>query len=313
MEQKVLHKFFRGEASQEEKRRIKEWVESSNDNSKQFFQERKLFDTLILSKPYADVKERRINIFKEVMRIAAAVIIAVFCTSLGFLYFNYNNEDSFQEVLVQSIHVPIGQRINIDLADGTNVWLNSGSSFSYPVNFGKGKQRRVKLDGEGYFKVAHNADMPFVVETFALDVIALGTEFNVSADNKDRTFETCLIEGSVAIDNSEGKRLATLTPNYRLTLSGEGVLHKNLILDYDVFRWKEGLYCFKGKQLSDILTDLERYYDVSIQLKGNKYNKVKLTGKFRVKDGISSVMQVLQSELGFTFTYDKELNVIEIK
>lgn len=84
---------------------------------------------------------------------------------------------------MQTVTVPSGQRANVILPDGTDVWLNAGTTIRYPISFMKGK-REIILDGEAYFEVVHNEKCPFVVHTYAMDVEVLGTKFNVEAYSK---------------------------------------------------------------------------------------------------------------------------------
>ena len=99
---------------------------------------------------------------------------------------------------MQTVVVPAGQHAELYLADGTHVWLNSGSRLTFPGRFSK-KVRHVELDGEGYFKVSSNIKQPFIVGTNRCNIRVLGTEFNVLAYEKDSIWETALLEGAVEI------------------------------------------------------------------------------------------------------------------
>lgn len=313
MDELLLYKFFKGDVSAEEKMVVKDWVTTSKENERVFLQQRHLFDTIVLTQKLEKRTADGNNaLFRVMIRIAAVVLITLLCSFLGF--YLYSNQDRVPEqLLVQTINVPIGQRVNIDLPDGTNVWLNSGATLKYPVDFGRADQRRVCLKGEGYFNVAHDKEKPFIVETFAMNIKALGTEFNVYANEDVAAFETTLFEGLVSLDNHSNIQIGVLTPNNKITLMKDGRLVKSVVSDYDPYRWKEGLYCFKSEHLNEIIEELERYYDTHVVLETGKYNKARITGKFRIKDGINSVMQVLQRELGFRYDYDREMNVVTIK
>ena len=311
MDELLLYKFFKGNASAKEKLVLKNWVTTSKENEQIFLQQRQLFDIITLTLRQ-EKQQKKNTLATELIRIVAVVVITLFCSVLGF--YLYSNAGKTEEpILVQTINVPIGQRVNLVLPDGTNVWLNSGATLKYPVDFGRADQRRVSLKGEGYFEVAHNKEKPFIVETFALNVKALGTEFNVYANEDDAAFETTLFEGLVSLDNHSNIQIGVLTPNNKITLMKDGRLVKSIISDYDSYRWKEGLYCFKSEHLNEIIEELERYYDTHVVLETEKYNKARITGKFRIKDGINSVMQVLQRELGFKYDYDREMNIVTIK
>uniref|UniRef100_UPI0026277B48 FecR family protein n=1 Tax=Bacteroides sp. TaxID=29523 RepID=UPI0026277B48 len=241
--------------------------------------------------------------------IASVVIITVGVTAA---LFSIGEDKDNVNIAMQTITVPAGQRVNLDLPDGSNVWLNAGTRMQYPVSFMKDK-REVILDGEAYFEVAHNEKCPFVVHTSTLDVEVLGTKFNVEAYSKRKVFETSLMQGKVRVKSPENKNISvTLLPNQKTTLkSGKLVVSK--IDDYNVYRWKEGLYCFKSKPFAEIMQDLERYYDLKIQLDKQSIAKVALTGKFRISDGLDYALRVLQNDVAFTYRRDKENDVIYIK
>lgn len=314
MEMNLLYKFFKGDASEKERQEVKAWVTASEENRKQFFQQRKLFDLLALLPEDVEPKqEKRKHWLRDLRNIAAAVIFTLLCTSVGFGIYQ-NKADRLARSLVQTINVPVGQHITVSLPDGTDVCLNSGTTLTYhPADFGRKGVRRVSLDGEGFFDVAHDESRPFVVETYYMDVKALGTEFNVYAHESDNIFETTLFEGRVVVDDKSERRIAELAPDYKIELMPSGELMQIRIDDYDDYRWREGLFCFKSKNLKEILNQLDRYYDTKLQLTGDKYDKLRLTGKFRLKDGINSILSILQQEIGFSYKYDMENNVIMIE
>ena len=106
---------------------------------------------------------------------------------------------------MQTITVPAGQRINITLVDGTNVWLNARTSLSYPVKFGK-NNRQVVLDGEAYFDVTKDKSKPFIVQTDNYNVEVLGTKFDVNAYSETGEFETTLMSGSVKVASASDSK-----------------------------------------------------------------------------------------------------------
>ena len=135
-------------------------------------------------------------------RIAAVTIVAIagyFITS-DFLY--------NKEVQLQTVTVPAGQRAQITLADGTRVWLNSKSTMKYAANFGR-NERNVELDGEAYFEVAKNKNIPFYVHTETNKVKVVGTSFNVCAYSGSHEFGTTLVEGIVDIYPANSSQIIT--------------------------------------------------------------------------------------------------------
>lgn len=315
MDKDILYRFFEGCASVEEMRRVEEWAEASDENRKQFLRERKLFNAMILvggpqwSGMWKTMRKRRSRFIGEFLKIASVVAITVSVTAALFSIGKESDEVNRE---MQTITVPPGQRVNLDLPDGSNVWLNAGTRMQYPTAFMKGK-REVVLDGEAYFEVTRHEKSPFVVHTPVMDVEVLGTKFNVEAYSKRKVFETSLMEGKVRVKSPlNAKASVVLSPHYKTTLRG-GKQVVSRIEDYNVYRWKEGLYCFKNKPFAEIMRDLERYYDLKIQMDNPAVAGVALTGKFRISDGPDYALRVLQNDVSFSYRRDKENDVIYIK
>ena len=314
MDKDLLYRFFERRASIEEMKEIKQWSELSDANRDLLYKERKLFDAMqVLASPTPDKKKTtspRRSIHKsfvrEFMKIAAVITVTV-CITATFLSIGNNYTDS----AMQTVTVPSGQRANVILPDGTDVWLNAGTTIRYPISFMKGK-REIILDGEAYFEVVHNEKCPFVVHTYAMDVEVLGTKFNVEAYSKKDFFETSLMQGKVKVASpSNETQSVILAPNQKTTLEN-GKLTVSNIDDYNMYRWKEGLYCFRDKPLADIMKDLEKYFDLSISIHNREIEKVMLTGKFRIAEGLDYILRVLQTNVDFTYKRNVEENKIDI-
>jgi len=209
---------------------------------------------------------------------------------------------------------PPEQRVELRLADGTKVWLNSKSRLEYPSSFGR-RSRRVTLCGEGYFEVAHDERKPFVVETGQYDVRVLGTTFNVYAYDNDRAaFETALMEGSVEVSSrSDASQRLVLQPNEAAVMAADGRLVRTRLTDMGRFRWTEGLICLNDVPFGELLERFSDYYDIRILLKNPKLYDVRCTGKFRQSDGIDYSLHVLQRFVNFRYTHDEERHTIEIR
>lgn len=315
MDKDILYRFFEGRTSVAEMRQVKEWAEASDENRKLFRRERKLFNAMILAgRPergylWKTMNKGRNRFIGEFLKIASVIVITAGVTAALFLMGKDSDEVN---LAIQTITVPAGQRVNLDLPDGSNVWLNAGTRMQYPTAFMKGK-REVALDGEAYFEVKHYEKSPFVVHTPVMDVEVLGTKFNVEAYSKRKVFETSLMEGKVRVKSPLNEKVSmVLSPHYKTTLK-DGKLVVSQIDDYNVYRWKEGLYCFKNKAFAEIMRDLERYYDLRIQLDNLGIAGVALTGKFRISDGLDYALRVLQNDVSFSYHRDKENDVIYIK
>lgn len=312
MDKEVLYRFFQGIATDGERSRIRKWMEASPEHARELMDERRLFDaTLLLTdanrfhmKPGAGRKVRFAPWASELVRIASVVILTA---CLSFFYFNTREN---KEIAMQELVVPAGQRIHLKLTDGTRVWLNSNSRIQYPPAFGK-KTRNVVLDGEAYFEVAHNKKQPFVVHTPQGDIEVLGTTFNIEAYSGDRSFVTSLMEGSVKV--RRGRQQLVLRPSQMAALQKDGSLKVSSIADYNVYRWREGIICFRNESFVNIMKKFEKYYDVEIRIETPKVQGHAYSGKFYQSDGILYALRVLQRDIDFKFVRDNEKHIIYIK
>lgn len=310
MKQNLLHKYFNNETSIEEEMRILDWIDESDENKNSFRKERMLFDIALFSNKTNSQKNHHksqlYHIFKWGMRIAGSIIIIV-CLNILYNDYLYN-----QSAVTQTITVPLGQHVQLTLADGTKVWLNSKSTLKYAANFGR-KNREVTLDGEAYFEVTKNKKIPFNVNTEMNRVNVVGTHFNVCAYNRTREFETTLIEGTVDIyENGKEKPISRLTKN-DFFANYNGKTTKTKLQSYAYLNWKEGLYCFDDTPLISMLNKLEKYYDTDIVIRNPQVLNYRCTGKFKEQDGIEHILKVLQKDHPFKYTINKEHNKIIIE
>ena len=211
---------------------------------------------------------------------------------------------------MNTVMVPQGQRASLILADGTKVWLNSQTKMEYPQSFKAFDKRIVKVDGEAYFEVSKSKKSPFIVKTAKGDVEVLGTKFYVSVYAAANIFETSLIEGILKVHTAYEDM--TLYPKDKAVLQNGSLIRKH-IDDMDIYRWRDGLYCFKNLPFNDVLKQLETYYDVRFVKENPHMVNPKLNGKFRLIDGVDYALRVLQREVGFSFRRDDETNVIYLK
>ena len=205
--------------------------------------------------------------------------------------------------------VPFGKKSKIELADGTRLWLNSGSRAIYPVVFQKGK-REIYLEGEGYLEVAHNASSPFYVVTDQMKVRVLGTKFNLSAYKEDASVSVVLVEGSVEASSESGKLI--LKPNqllnYQKSTRESTISHAN-VLQY--VSWIDGWMLCDKEKLSSIFTKLSRYYDVKIDISDPRFDKMTLTGKLDLKTKCEDVLKVICSTAPIKYSIsEKQITLI---
>lgn len=309
MKNDLLQKYISGEASEAEKKQVTEWVQESPDNMREYLAQRKLYDiALWQSKTMEEKPQNKRKIFTLRSAVYSMTKIAAMIAIVFLIAHYWKNKDT-EKISYQSIYVPAGQRAELTLADGTKVWLNSRSSLKFPTNF-QGKSRNVILDGEGFFTVAKNKEVPFIVKTKKYDVKVLGTEFNILAYSTDSIWETSLLEGSVEIQTN-GKRELRLEPNTMVRLQGNSLV-KQHIKKMEYFRWREGLICFDNISVKEMIEKLKLYYGVDIVINNQEILGNRYTGKFRARDGIEHVLKVLQLNNRFTYEKDDETNKIII-
>jgi ferric-dicitrate binding protein FerR (iron transport regulator) len=158
---------------------------------------------------------------------------------------------------------PRGSRvIDMALADGSHVWLNAGSSVTYPVAFA-GNERKVSVEGEAYFEVAHDASKPFIVSKGKMDVRVLGTRFNVNAYDDEADIRITLLQGSVQVTNYQFA--AAIKPGEQAIVKAGNIDVKGSVDLEQVMSWKEGYFRMKGTDLASLMRQVARWYDVQVE------------------------------------------------
>ena len=306
-----LIKYIEGNSTQDEKEAVARWLDSDKKNWKEFMALRKSYDLTLCHLDEKlpveqQIKPKKRGIIAELLKIAA-----VFALSFGSYYmFDRMNGEPEEEVVMHTFHVPAGQRAELTLADGTNVWLNAKTTLTFPSRFTKSR-REVQLDGEAYFTVKHDPENAFTVNTGQYVVKALGTEFNVSAYSTSESFETSLINGLVEVSSSNTNESVRLSPNNRV-YAENGKLAQAPILHFSHFLWKDGMISFENERMESIINKLRLYYDVDICVKNNQILNMRYTGKFWTKDGVEHVIRVLKIHARTQYVKDSEQNRITI-
>ncbi len=175
------------------------------------------------------------------------------------------------DVVYNTLTNPRGSKvIDMALADGSHVWLNAGSSVSFPLAF-VGKERRVSITGEAYFEVAKNAAAPFIVDVAGkCSIEVLGTHFNVNAYSDEASVNTTLLEGSVKVTAQATRESKMITPGQQIQLHGNEqlVLNANPRIE-QVMAWKNGYLNFENADLPMVMRKIARWYDVEVVYEGD--------------------------------------------
>lgn len=160
-----------------------------------------------------------------------------------------------------TVSVPYGKTQEVVLDDGTEVWLNSNSTLEYSSSLGSGV-RSVRLEGEAYFKVAHDASRPFVIDAGAVRARVLGTELNVRSYSGGEPHVT-LVNGSVEVAETGDGAVVRIEPGEDAALSGGRLSVRDVNVD-DFTCWRDGIVYFDHEQLRNILTELGSWYNVNV-------------------------------------------------
>lgn len=231
--------------------------------------------------------------WKRIAAVAAIVLLTVGST-LG-LWQTFNTLRPEKYFVCET---PYGEKSKVLLSDGTIVWLNAGSTLKYSNKFNT-SNRRVQLEGEGYFEVTKQDGATFVVQTKGYDVIVKGTKFNVSAYTGDSFVSTSLLEGLVELDYKGCQIKMFPGEQLRLDLaSGRFVRRKmNVALSK---AWSENRIEFEDITLKELVVKLSRQYDVNIRLESEKLSEKRFRISLRNRETIGEVMDALKKIIPIT-------------
>lgn len=206
----------------------------------------------------------------------------------------YTDDHQGGALKLNVISTPRGGKWQLQLPDGTRVWLNSATTLSYPVTFDGQKERRVELNGEAYFEVAKDKAKPFLVHSARQEVQVLGTHFNVNTYDNEPVVKTTLLEGSVEVRGTPQNRLSkVLKPGEQAALSGQAISIAAVNVRTAV-DWKNDEFRFKNEPLNSILRKVARWYDVNIVYEGQITEIPTFSGSVSRFDDVSAVLKMLE-------------------
>ena len=260
----------------------------------------------IEKKTISKMKTRRL--FLQYMKYAAAVVLGI-GVSLSTLYLT--NQEILSTVGNYKLVTSKGEKSYLQLPDGTKVWLNSCTTLEYAENYGH-SNRSIYLDGEAYFEVAKNKDLPFVVKANGIDVKAIGTAFNVSAYMEDSQLTTTLFNGKVAVQPTLTKQEVLLEPNQVAVYDKSR--NKIEVVPYDkklFAQWRGGFLSFEMMHLQDITKLLERNYNVVFRYENQGIKKLRFSGSFRNNEDLSEILNVIKTNTGIRYQILKDTIVIK--
>lgn len=247
------------------------------------------------------VRERSFSL-SWIKYVAAIFIIGLLSANLYWMF-------DEKKAGVNIVEVPNGQRVSLILSDGTKVWLNSHSKLVYPTEF-TSKKRNVRLEGEGFFEVTHNEKAPFTVQTDLVQIRVLGTKFNVKSYESEPS-SVLLTEGKVEVATNDHEQKVTLKPHDQVTYSKIHGLKISHNVDADVVKsWISGEAAYMNKRLDEIANELERKFDVHIDIQDSVLASEIFTCRFKETATIEQVLVLLKETR--QLDYEAEGNQIRI-
>lgn len=307
----LLDRYFWGELSDLEKKKLFDLIESDNENKTEFIhtQHAVTLSSLLPKKGDKEWTERmRLKLDARIKRrrnrrlavrsFKYAAVFALLTVNAWFI--SEKITGSRQELLFTTIEVPKGQRVSMTFADGTEAWLSPRTVVKMPNDFNR-KNRTIELDGEGFFSVTKDTQKPFIVKTRQYDIKVLGTKFNVFAYSENPRFEADLVEGCVQIMSSScSENYISLKPNEKASLVNDRLVKSYSIFDNEEYL-KNGIFNFKNKQFTEILDYLSLWNNIKFELKAATQLDRPISGKFRQSDEIENILKALQEVHRFKF------------
>lgn len=241
---------------------------------------------------------------------AVAIVLLGLITVTAYWQGSRQIQSNFSDIVVEA---PLGSKTKLTLPDGSTVWLNAGSKMVYSQGFGV-SDRRLAFQGEGYFEVEKNDEMPFLVQTHDVNVTVVGTKFNFRNYPEDEEAVVELLEGKVALENQlKEEAVRYLSPNEKMVLhKATGEMDITSAKVKEATLWTENILLFDEDLLPDIVRELERSYHVQIEIENEDLKQTRFYGQFnQLEQNIYDVLDML-SETG-KLKYHEEGKVIYLK
>jgi ferric-dicitrate binding protein FerR (iron transport regulator) len=269
----LIRQYLEGSLSEGEQQKLLHWMKL--DSNRAYFEEVKKIwwsdnirqvgsdsgnaGALILSKKLKD--KRQLQSLTKTLKIYKYAATFLILLSLSGLFYYYYGSGKDAASAQTEIFTENGQVSGVTLADGSKVWINSGTKLSYHSDFNK-KNRTVKVVGEAFFSAAKNRKLPLIVDLGPLKVVVTGTRFGVSNYEDSATMNIVLEEGSVDVRSSTDQKLATLTPDEMIRFNRrEKTIEKVKVTPEHFTSWRKGIIQIYEMPLKEVAIRLERRYN----------------------------------------------------
>lgn len=316
----LIDKYFAGEMTDREKKDLFDRIETDETLKKEFLWMQNIVAlTGILSRqddPEVSRKGKqhfaKLLFRKRLKRtitvsLKYAAVFAVLIAGTFYVTKQYLSEEFGKNYTM--ITAPKGQRVKVDLPDGTVAWLSPCSSLRLSASFNE-SDRKVELDGATYFDVAKNPEKPFIVSAKGYRVRVLGTKFNISAYKNSAEFETDLVEGCVHIyDPADIRNEVFLQSKEKAVLWGDRLMKRESDFDNEEYL-KNGIVSFLSEPFGRVLNSVALWNDVNFKIERSVNATQRISGKFRQSDSLESILKALQGAMPFKYKIVSEEEII---
>ncbi len=233
---------------------------------------------------------------------AAAIALLILASLIVLSQINTSKADGGHELSYTTKSTIYGEKLTVRLPDGSTVKLNAGSSITYPDDFTE-TSRSITLTGEAMFEVAKDESRPFIVQTTQMEVVALGTSFNVNSYDP-KTHIVALIEGKVRVDDDFDNSLVLNPGQIAQTFSDKKIEVSNSDLEH-IIAWSSGILLFDNETFQEVILKLKKWYGVEIEIEGQIPSFDEYEGTFD-NENLETVLNTLSYSSGFEFEINKK-------
>ena len=307
--EELIRKYAEGSASPGEIQKLMEWYSLSHPGEVQWPiedpSEKEVVSKRMLRRLQDRITSRSVRIIGFPWQRIAAILFVFFGVATILVF---SLKSSRQSLL--TLRNPSGSIQLVTLPDSSRVWLNASTIIHYPESFGQ--SREVRLEGEAYFEVTHDASHPFIVVAGGLKTTVLGTAFNVKAFRAATSIKVSVINGSVKVTD-DSRELGILSPSYELKFDRRTKTQTITPVDTsNVLAWKNGKLKFNGESLAEIAVALENWYDVKIQLQNNSVAACRYYMSVENTTPLEELLTLLSNVSEIRYNVNKEKTAVKI-
>lgn len=316
----LLDNYFAGKITYEEKRRLFSLLDTDEILKKEFHQMQNAIALTGMMEHSGDAgisksgKKRFMQILfrrkaKKVLMSSmkyAAVMFLLVCGAYFIAKQQVTEEFSKNYTVITA---PKGQRVKVDLPDGTIAWLSPCSKLRYSSSFNN-LDRNIELDGSTFFDVAKNPEKPFIVSAKNYRIEVLGTKFNIFAYSASPEFETDLVEGAVHIYDTRDKQIELfLQPHEKAVLYDDKLVKRRSEFNNESYL-KNGVVSFQSEAFGRVINSISLWNGVKFTIEPTVDATKLISGKFRQSDTVESILKALQGATAFHYKMVSEEEIV---